>query len=1531
MPQSTRTFRVFISSTFSDLKAERNALQQKVFPRLRELAMAHGCRFQAIDLRWGVSEEAGLDQKTMRICLTEVERCQKTSPRPNFLILLGDRYGWCPLPEEIPADEYEEIDGVISVDGRGLLNRWYRLDENAVPPVYCLLPRSPKFEDYQTWEQVERKLRSTLLGAVDTLAFSADKKVKYITSATEQEIVVGAMRVADAQGHVFAFFRQIEGLPEVETSKDYRSADRGAWRMQVELKERLKEQLSGNVHEYLAYWQGEEPSLDHLDQLCDDVYAELSRVMLAETARLEAFDALDKEITSHDSFGKDRARVFVGRENLQKSVAAYLKRNDPHPLVAWGPSGAGKSALMARLVQQAQATNQAVVCRFIGATPESSNGRALLESLCRQVSRLYGADDANIPSEYKDLVPELPKRLALAKPNKPLVLFLDALDQISDADKADRLGWLPWELPPHVHLVVSSLPGAPLQDLLGKIPAANRLDVQPMSLAEGKAILNCWLAEAGRRLDEKQEEYVLDKFGQCGLPLYLRLAFEEARLWKSADPLPDLGYSIPDLLSDLFGRLSQEANHGKVLVARSLGYLAAAKHGLSEDELLDILSRDREILADFKRRSPKSPAIDHLPVVIWSRLYQDLEPYLAWRHADGTELLTFYHRQLRETVEALYCSGAEKTACHKDLAGYFGEEKRSFWINRGQRLPDRRKTSEVAYQQAHAGLETELKKTLTAFDFLQARLCASGVGEVIRDFDLALGHPMALRDGNGCHLIQEGLRLSAHILGKDTDQLATQLLGRMMTFPSPDIQDLLRQAVEWPDRPWFRPLTACLTPPGGAEQLTFAGHDDHVTAVAVSRDGRLAVSGGGSSHYDGRSSFPLKVWDLEMGREKLTLTGHPKMANCVAITPDGRLAVSGSVDDTLKVWDLDSGREQLTLKGHSRSVNAVAISSDGCFAISGSQDATLRVWDLKTGRHRMTLKGHSGYVNAVAISPDGRLAVSGSADTTLKVWDLKIGKEQHTLKGHTDLVYAVAIAPDGRYAVSGSQDRTLKIWDLKTGKERFTLVGHIAEINAVAVSPDGRWVVSGGGYPDRSIRVWDLETASLRYTFTGHTGGVLAVAVRPDSKFVLSGSEDKTLKVWNLEAPIEPIRLPGHSDSIPGVAVSPDGKVAVSGSADKTVKVWDLETGAERFVFTGHHDRLSRTIITPDGRNVVSHSTDNVIKVWDIDTGAERFTLSGYGPLAITPDGRLLLIARIKDKTIRVYDLGNGAERFILAGHKNDVLAVAVGPDSRMALSASRDKTLKVWDLESGRERFTLGGHTDDVWDVAINPDGRLAVSASGDRTLKVWDLTLGREVLTLNGHDRRVSRVAITPDGLRAVSGSDDFSLKVWDLKVGKNQHTLDGHRAQINYIAITPDGRLAVSASMDNTLKAWDMQRGECVASYYAEIMMGYSPVFRADPFSMIVGDASGRMHFLRMQNFTLEDPVVTAWSEAPSRWKFWQTPPLAYGCPYCRAWAEVTKPLLGAQTRCPKCGKFVRLNPFTIEGDWRPLSAVWKNQSG
>src|SRR3989304_3291344 len=115
-----RTFRVFVSSTFNDLKAERDVLQETAFRNLRAYCASRGARFQAIDLRWGISEEASRAQQTMDLCEGELRRCQHLSPRPNFIVLLGNRYGWQPLPSRIPVEEFDQVLSHVSPDEREL-------------------------------------------------------------------------------------------------------------------------------------------------------------------------------------------------------------------------------------------------------------------------------------------------------------------------------------------------------------------------------------------------------------------------------------------------------------------------------------------------------------------------------------------------------------------------------------------------------------------------------------------------------------------------------------------------------------------------------------------------------------------------------------------------------------------------------------------------------------------------------------------------------------------------------------------------------------------------------------------------------------------------------------------------------------------------------------------------------------------------------------------------------------------------------------------------------------------------------------------------------------------------------------------------------------------------------------------------------------------------------------------------------------------------------------------------------------------
>src|SRR4029077_1764625 len=101
-PTAGQTIRVFVSSTFRDMHAERDALNRVVFPELRRRCQARGAEFVGLDLRWGVTEDEIQRDGTLAICLQEIAQC-----RPFFVCLLGERFGSVYPPDEIPLKYWE--------------------------------------------------------------------------------------------------------------------------------------------------------------------------------------------------------------------------------------------------------------------------------------------------------------------------------------------------------------------------------------------------------------------------------------------------------------------------------------------------------------------------------------------------------------------------------------------------------------------------------------------------------------------------------------------------------------------------------------------------------------------------------------------------------------------------------------------------------------------------------------------------------------------------------------------------------------------------------------------------------------------------------------------------------------------------------------------------------------------------------------------------------------------------------------------------------------------------------------------------------------------------------------------------------------------------------------------------------------------------------------------------------------------------------------------------------------------------------
>lgn len=917
MPNQAQTFRIFVSSTFSDLKAERNALQAHVFPKLRQLCEEHHARFQPIDLRWGVSSEASLDQQAMNICLGEVARCQAVSPRPNFIVLLGDRYGWMPPPSQIPDENYREILTMVSEQDTDLLNAWYTLDKNAVPAEYRLNPRKKggPYQDYEAWQPVEAELQRILSEAIDRLHWPEDKRLPYQASATHQEILRGALKQTDSPEHVFCFFRNIPNLPKVFsaqvfkdllinrlvmeypnginaactalvdtilalpldasietireqidhaledttdasseqdvlkfmrqvladiTARDYVNLAEDTWRVDEiaysklhSLKAELRKKFDANLYEahnvgWLAIQtpaEGEPYRLiteDHIgnlpqdladckpfldenyspQNLCEALFRSLGRVILSEfdhphplpekeqrIIHIQPDSALDDEGLAHHAFAEERLAYFVGREDILGEIKDYVHTRNRQLLVIGGAGGTGKSALLAKAIERTQESNPTaqLVYRFIGATPSSSDGRSLLRGLCQEISRRYGASEADIPFDFRDLVPEFEKQLSRATSAKPLVLFLDSLDQLADTHGARALTWLPVELSENMAIVLSTRVEEDVFDNLNN-KKTRLLTLEGLNKKDGADLLGQWLKEAGRKLQDDQHQEVLEKFELSdGNPLYLKLAFEEARFWPSGDGKPpkNLEPGITGIIEqNMIPRLADEGNHGKAFLSHALGYLAASRDGLAEDEMVDLLSRDIEVYEAFFRqtyhlpadlvhlaieylqvhpealenfspssfqdaerqtvawlkqaRTPPEPVMKflidvlrrsdgpRLPIVLWSRLSFDLAPYLSERLVDGSTLRSFYHRELKDVSKSQFLDEEQAPRYHEKLAAYFrakaDPDKNSTWTG-----GHRHSLSELPYHLISAGNREETFKLLTDFTFLEHKAAEVGI------------------------------------------------------------------------------------------------------------------------------------------------------------------------------------------------------------------------------------------------------------------------------------------------------------------------------------------------------------------------------------------------------------------------------------------------------------------------------------------------------------------------------------------------------------------------------------------------------------------------------------------------------------------------------------------------------------------------------------------------------------------------------------------------------------------------------------
>lgn len=295
----------------------------------------------------------------------------------------------------------------------------------------------------------------------------------------------------------------------------------------------------------------------------------------------------------------------------------------------------------------------------------------------------------------------------------------------------------------------------------------------------------------------------------------------------------------------------------------------------------------------------------------------------------------------------------------------------------------------------------------------------------------------------------------------------------------------------------------------GAAAANLEGHGGPVKAVAISGDGRSALTGS----FD----YSMIHWRLE-GETPLIVNryeDHGAAVNAVEFIPGTDLAASGSDDGSVRIWDLTTSKLVHEFTGHIHKVVDLAVSSDGRYVASAGWDATIRLWDLDGLKPAGVLRGHRNNVNTLEFSADGAILYSGGVDGTVRQWNVAQAVFLRTIHRHGWGVNVLRVLPSDAQILFGAVDGTENVLDIATGKIERTLATHKGPVLSAVVSIDHGLAALGGG--DGKINVWSIDDWSVRKGHDNPYGPVWALAVTAGGQSLYYGSLDDFAIEWRMQ------------------------------------------------------------------------------------------------------------------------------------------------------------------------------------------------------------------------------------------------------------------------------------------------------------------------------------------------------------------------------------------------------------------------------
>jgi tetratricopeptide (TPR) repeat protein len=626
---------IFISSTFTDMMAERDVLRDFVFPELEERLRERKIRLEAIDLRWGVEtsnekEQEAKELLVLKVCLDEIDRSL-----PFFIGIIGDRYGWVPPQDRLLKAEKE----------KGFRSEINDKSVTALEIEYGVLAD-------------REQLKRSFFFFRESLPFNKipdDIKAKY----------------ADIH---------IDGI-----DKDYAEKRLENFKKIIEYKVG-----KDKVFTYKVDWDAENNKVIGLDdfkqKVLDLLWKEIDeQTKNEEDTRPKTWQ--DEERVYLDEFVEDRTISFSGRENIINELKTFAQAEsdfDNWGLCLSGESGGGKSALFAKVFKELKSeSNMLVLAHAAGISLRSNSLENMLTlwigelgiELQQDVSEQLSA--AAKFEELKSLFSELLSQVAI---NKRVVILVDALNEFENTNQAKYVNWLPEIAPDNVKFIFTAIAGEETENLK-KRKGLILEELAPISNTGAKDIISIICNKYHKELNQQVINRLLDKKKKDGTfaynnALWLTMAIDEFLLLDEDDfnrmkslegdaeqkllqLLLNTADELPADISGMYNYVFERAGlFGKEFANSILSYVGISRSGLRESDLKKLIANytiakwEPLNFAAF-RRYLRSHLVRKGEMGLWDFRHTQMRKSLKRKLTEDPEKLKGLHNYLAEHLDKL--------------------------------------------------------------------------------------------------------------------------------------------------------------------------------------------------------------------------------------------------------------------------------------------------------------------------------------------------------------------------------------------------------------------------------------------------------------------------------------------------------------------------------------------------------------------------------------------------------------------------------------------------------------------------------------------------------------------------------------------------------------------------------------------------------------------------------------------------------------------------------------------------------------